>query len=67
MISFRKRDKCFVVAEVSANHDLTKALGMPLADFRRLRLSLASVNVLDFKGRVASLVSFNDTCHLVDM
>lgn len=46
---------------------LTKALGMPLEDFRRLRLSLASINTLDFKGRVTSLVSFNDTCHLMDM
>jgi broad specificity phosphatase PhoE len=46
---------------------LTTALGMPLEDFRRLRLSLASVNTLDFKGRVTSLVSFNDTCHLMGM
>jgi broad specificity phosphatase PhoE len=46
---------------------LTKALGMPLADFRRLRLSLASINVLDFRGQVTSLVSFNDTCHLRDI
>jgi broad specificity phosphatase PhoE len=46
---------------------LTTALGMPLEDFRRLRLSLASVNTLDFKGRVTALVSFNDTCHLMEM
>ena len=46
---------------------LTKALGMPLEDFRRLRLGLASINTLDFKGSVTSLVGFNDTCHLMDM
>lgn len=46
---------------------LTKALGMSLADFRRFRLSLASINVLDFKEHVTSLVSFNDTCHLRDL
>ncbi len=45
---------------------LTKALGMPLSDFRRLRLSLASINTLDFKGSVTSLVGFNDTCHLTE-
>lgn len=46
---------------------LTTALGMPLEDFRRLRLSLASINTLDFKGHVTSLVSFNNTCHLMEM
>jgi len=46
---------------------LTTVLGMPLADFRRLRLGLASINTLDFKGSVTSLVGFNDTCHLVEM
>jgi broad specificity phosphatase PhoE len=46
---------------------LTKALGMPLEDFRRLRLGLASINTLDFKGSVTSLLGFNDTCHLMEM
>ncbi len=43
---------------------ISRALGMNISDFRRLRLSIASINVLDFREHVTSLVLFNDTCHL---
>ena len=43
---------------------ISRALGMNISDFRRLRLSVASISVLDFGEHVASLVLFNDTCHL---
>ena len=43
---------------------ISRALGMNISDFRRLRMSVASINVLDFREHVTSLVLFNDTCHL---
>lgn len=43
---------------------VTRALGMSLSNFRRLRLSVASISILNFGERGASLVRFNDTCHL---
>ena len=43
---------------------ISRALGMNISDFRRLRLSIASISVLDFGEHVASLVLFNDICHL---
>ncbi len=43
---------------------ISRALGMNISDFRRLRLSVASISVLDFGEHVASLALFNDTCHL---
>ncbi len=43
---------------------ISRALGMNISDFRRLRLSVASISVLDFGEHVTSLVLFNDTCHL---
>ncbi|TEU02634.1 MAG: histidine phosphatase family protein [Dehalococcoidia bacterium] len=43
---------------------ISRALGMRLSNFRRLRLSVASISILDFGERGVSLVLFNDTCHL---
>jgi broad specificity phosphatase PhoE len=43
---------------------ICKALELDLSQFRRLRLSLASISVLDFGERGISLMLFNDTCHL---
>jgi len=43
---------------------ISGALGMRPSNFRRLRMSLASISVLNFGERGASLVLFNDTCHL---
>ena len=43
---------------------IVTALGMELANFRRLRPALASVSVIDFGRNGTSLVRFNDTCHL---
>jgi len=57
-----------VVAVVSHNFTILciicRALGLELSQFRRLRLNLASISVLDFGGRGTTLVRFNDTCHL---
>jgi probable phosphoglycerate mutase len=41
-----------------------RALGLPLAQFRRLKLSLASRSVLDMTPGVTTLISWNDTNHL---
>jgi broad specificity phosphatase PhoE len=43
---------------------ISRVLGMNISDFRMLRLSVASISVLDFREHGASLVLFNDTCHL---
>jgi len=43
---------------------ISKALGMSLSNFRRLRLSVASISILNFGQRGISLLQFNDTCHL---
>lgn len=43
---------------------ISRALGMSLSNFRRLRLSVGSISILNFGERSASLVLFNDTCHL---
>ena len=43
---------------------ICRALALDLSQFRRLRLSLASISVLDFGERGISLMLFNDTCHL---
>lgn len=42
---------------------IATALGMDFTDFRRLRLDLASISVLNFGPRVNTLVHFNQTCH----
>jgi probable phosphoglycerate mutase len=43
---------------------IARALGMSLSNFRRLRLNVASISILNFGQRGTSLVLFNDTCHL---
>jgi broad specificity phosphatase PhoE len=43
---------------------ISSALGMNTSDFSRLRLSVASISVLDFRRHGVSLALFNDTCHL---
>jgi broad specificity phosphatase PhoE len=42
---------------------VASALGMEIADFRRIRLNVASISILEFKDQAASLLLFNDTCH----
>jgi len=36
---------------------------MKIADFRRIRLNVASISILEFKDQNVSLLLFNDTCH----
>lgn len=43
---------------------IARALGMAPSNYRRLRLSVASVSILKFGDHGASLALFNDTCHL---
>ncbi len=43
---------------------ICKALGLDLSQFRRLRVSIASISILNFGKRGVSLMQFNDTCHL---
>ncbi len=43
---------------------LVRVLGIRLAQFRRLRHSLAAVSVIDFLPARLLLVRLNDTCHL---
>jgi broad specificity phosphatase PhoE len=59
------RDEAVIVV----SHTITiltivnSALGMSLENFRRLRLEVGSISVLEFGKRGASLLRFNDTCH----
>jgi len=46
---------------------IAAALGMATADFRRIRLNIASISILEFKDGKASLLLFNDTCHWKDL
>lgn len=43
---------------------ILKALGIDLGSFRRLRIEVGSISILDLDGERASLVKLNDTCHL---
>lgn len=43
---------------------LTRALGLELAKFRRLKHEVAAVSVVDFSGERATVVTINDRCHL---
>jgi len=43
---------------------LTRALGLPLASFRRLRHSVGAISELELAGEQVSLRRLNDTCHL---
>jgi broad specificity phosphatase PhoE len=45
---------------------LTRALGMELAQFRRLRHGVAAVSVLDFRPGRVRVQRMNDSCHLED-
>ena len=57
-----------VIAAVSHNFVilslLVSALGIELAQFRRLRHSVGAVSVLDFSPKRVKVVRVNDTCHL---
>jgi probable phosphoglycerate mutase len=43
---------------------LCRVLGLELADFRRLRHSIAAVSVLQVQDGQMTVLSMNDTCHL---
>lgn len=42
---------------------ISSAMGMDIVNFRRIRLNVASISILEFKDQAASLLLFNDTCH----
>jgi probable phosphoglycerate mutase len=64
----RQRQEHGTVAAVTHNFViltlLCRVLGLELADFRRLRHSVAAKSVLEVGQDRIILVSFNDTCHL---
>jgi broad specificity phosphatase PhoE len=64
----RQRQEQGTVAVVTHNFViltlLCRILGLELADFRRLRHSLAAKSVLEMGRDRIMVVSFNDTCHL---
>ena len=64
----RQRQEHGTVAAVTHNFViltlLCRVLGLELADFRRLRHSVAAKSVLEVRQDRIILVSFNDTCHL---
>jgi broad specificity phosphatase PhoE len=64
----RQRQEQGTVAVVTHNFViltlLCRILGLELADFRRLRHSLAAKSVLEMGRDRIIVVSFNDTCHL---
>ena len=43
---------------------LCRALGLPLASFRRFRHDLAAKALLDVREDRTVVISLNDTCHL---
>lgn len=43
---------------------LTKALGLELSQFQRLRHAVAAISVLELGKDGARVVRLNDTCHL---
>ena len=55
---------------VVAGHDVTiaavlcRALSMPVEHFRRWRIDLASLTVLDFRAQGRRLALLNETCHV---
>lgn len=59
-----------MVALVSHNFVLscliTRALEIPLSEFRRFRLSVSGVTTLRFREDRTVLVQLNDTCHLTE-
>ena len=64
----RQRHSEATVAVVSHNFVilsiLVKALGLELAQFRRLRHAVAAISVLDLREDRTLVVRLNDTCHL---
>ena len=46
---------------------LCKSLGMDISRFRNLRLSLASISIIERSGGRQSVVCINDTCHLAGL
>ena len=54
---------------IAVSHTITiltiinQALGMTLSNFRKLRLNIGSISILDFNDNGVSLLRFNDTCH----
>ncbi len=43
---------------------ICKSMGLDLSYFRRMRLDLATISILEFKEGRASLAQLNDNCHL---
>jgi broad specificity phosphatase PhoE len=64
----RERQEHGTVAAVTHNFVILtlfcRVLGLELADFRRLRLSVAAKSVLEMGRDRIIVVGFNDTCHL---
>jgi broad specificity phosphatase PhoE len=64
----RQRQEQGTVAVVTHNFIiltlLCRVLGLELADFRRLRYSVAAKSVLEMGRDRVIVISFNDTCHL---
>lgn len=64
----RQRHSGETVAVVSHNFVilsiLVKALGVELAQFRRLSHAVAAIALLDWRGDQVRVVRLNDTCHL---
>jgi probable phosphoglycerate mutase len=64
----RQRQEQGTVAVVTHNFViltlLCRVLGLELADFRRLRHSVAAKSVLEMGRDRVIVISFNDTCHL---
>ena len=56
------------VAVVSHNFTILglvcKLLGMPLSNFQRLRLNLASITKVEIQQEKTTLIRYNDQCHL---
>jgi probable phosphoglycerate mutase len=44
---------------------ICRAIGLPLADFRRVRQALAAKTVIDVSERGATLLQLNDQSHLL--
>lgn len=45
---------------------LTRALGLELAHFRRLKHEVAAISIIEFTGDRTTVLSMNDRCHLAD-
>jgi alpha-ribazole phosphatase len=43
---------------------IAAALGLPLANLKRIRVQPASISILDFNGNFPYLELLSDTCHL---